>query len=120
MILIGLKTCSTCKAIEKQLKKQGINYDYWDVRLNPPSRDAIEQIVEIIGQDQMKTMVNIAGQSYRSGDYKTKWPQMTLDQRIDALAQDGMLIKRPILWLQDGSVYIGREVDNYLATLGEK
>ena len=39
----------------------------------------------------------MAGESYRSGDFKTRLPTMTDAQALAALAADGKLIKRPLL-----------------------
>lgn len=114
MKLIGLKTCSTCKAVEKQLKAKGLSYDYLDVRQNPPRSQDIAQIVNIIGEDKIKKLVNVTGNVYRENNLKATWGKMSLEEQIQALADQGMLIKRPVLWVNDQEVYIGREVATYL------
>lgn len=113
MYLIGLKTCSSCKQVEKQLKSKGLDYDYLDVRQNPPHRELLKKIAMTIGPANIKKMVNVSGQSYRQGNYKDVWAQLSFDQQLDALANDGMLIKRPIL-VFDQKVLIGKDVQAYL------
>lgn len=117
MKLIGLKTCSTCKGIEKALKQKGIQYDYLDVRQNPPSYEDLLQIVGIIGEDKIKKLVNVTGNVYRERNLKETWGQMTLTEQMHALAEEGMLIKRPILWVSNQEVYIGKEVSAYLVEI---
>jgi arsenate reductase len=40
--------------------------------------------------------MNVSGESYRAGDYKTRLPSMTDAEVLAALAKDGKLIKRPL------------------------
>ena len=54
----------------------------------------------------VKKLFNVAGQSYRDGDFKAKVPNMTDAQAFTALAKDGKLIKRPLL-VGDGFALVG-------------
>ncbi|HGO8538096.1 TPA: ArsC/Spx/MgsR family protein, partial [Streptococcus suis] len=46
---------------------------------------------------------NTSGNSYRELGLKDKFESLTVDQALDLLANDGMLIKRPLL-IQDGKI----------------
>lgn len=112
--LIGLKTCSTCKAIEKQLKIKGLEYDYQDVRENRPSKKQIENWLSLIGEDQIRKLVNTSGLVYRELNLKDKWANLSLNEQIELLASDGMLVKRPILVTEDQQIFIGNEAKKCL------
>lgn len=119
MKLIGLKTCSTCKLIEKMLKQANLDYCYQDVRENPPMVEQIRGWLSIIQEDNIKKLVNTSGNVYKSLGLKDKWEQMNLDEKVNLLASDGMLIKRPILELDNGRIFIGKDIQRYLEE-GEK
>ena len=74
-LLIGYKSCSTCKKTEKFLEDRKIDYKFQDVKEEKPEKDQIKG--------------------------------MTEDEKLDLLASDGMLLKRPILVYGD-DVVVGR------------
>ncbi|MBK0347637.1 Spx/MgsR family RNA polymerase-binding regulatory protein [Aerococcaceae bacterium zg-ZJ1578] len=115
--LIGLTTCSTCKAIEKQLKAKEIDYLYQDVRQERPTESQVQKWVEQIGEVSIKKLVNTSGMRYRELQLKDKWDSLMIEDKISLLASDGMLIKRPILETSDGNFYIGKEVSQFLEQL---
>lgn len=49
----------------------------------------------------MKKFFNTSGMKYRELRLKDKLPEMTDDEKIDLLASDGMLVKRPLLITED-------------------
>ncbi|MBF6625072.1 Spx/MgsR family RNA polymerase-binding regulatory protein [Aerococcaceae bacterium zg-BR9] len=115
--LVGLTTCSTCKAVEKLLKEKNIDYTYQDVRQNRPSESQIRQWLETIGANNMKKIFNTSGMSYRQLKLKHRWDLLTADEKIDLLANDGMLLKRPILETESGEIYIGKDVTAFLESM---
>lgn len=42
---------------------------------------------------------------------------MTLDEKYDLLATDGMIVKRPILFTDDGKILVGPDVKKYVESL---
>lgn len=112
--LVGLKTCSTCKAVEKQLKQKGFSYQYQDVRENRPTREQITEWLILIGEQNIRKLLNTSGLVYRELGLKDKWYLLTLDEQIELLASNGMLIKRPILLLNSQQILIGNEVKKSL------
>jgi arsenate reductase (glutaredoxin) len=95
--IYGIPTCGTCKKAFKWLEKDGIAYEFIDMKVRPPDRQTIAAWMEVLGS---KPMRNTSGQSYRSLDEaKQTWAD---DQWIEAFAQDAMLLKRPI-FVQDGA-----------------
>ena len=45
----------------------------------------------------IKKFFNTSGMLYKEMQLKDKLPDMTLEEKLDLLATDGMLVKRPIL-----------------------
>jgi len=57
-------------------------------------------------------LFNTSGASYRDGGFGERLPSMTEAEAIDALAQDGKLIKRPLL-LGKGVALVGFDETAY-------
>ncbi|HEX4451268.1 MAG TPA: Spx/MgsR family RNA polymerase-binding regulatory protein [Kofleriaceae bacterium] len=97
--------CSTCKKALAWLKANAIAATSIDIVVSPPSRTVLERAQKLAGVP-VKKMFNLAGASYRDGDFKTKLPAMTDAQAFAALAKDGKLIKRPLV-LGDDVALVG-------------
>ena len=69
--LIGLKTCSTCRQIEKLLRQADITYQYQDVRTDRPTADQIRGWLSSINKENIDKLVNTHGQVYRERQLKT-------------------------------------------------
>lgn len=112
--LIGLKTCSTCRQIEKLLRQADITYQYQDVRTDRPTADQIRGWLSSINEENIDKLVNTHGQVYRERQLKNDWKNFSVEEKIQTLALDGMLIKRPILITDNNRLFVGNEVKNYL------
>lgn len=97
--------CSTCKKALAWLKANKIAFTSIDIVKDPPSKAQLEAAQKLAGVP-VKKMFNIAGGSYRDGDFKTKLPTMTDAQAFAALAKDGKLIKRPLA-ISDATALVG-------------
>lgn len=97
--------CSTCKKALAWLKAKKIPFTAVDIVAAPPSKTQLEAAQKLAGVP-IKKMFNIAGGSYRDGDFKTKLPTMSDAQAFAALANDGKLIKRPLA-VTDGAALVG-------------
>jgi len=53
-----------------------------------------------------KKFFNTSGMAYKNAGIKDKIEAMSEDEKIEILASDGMLVKRPIL-IADGLILIG-------------
>ena len=87
--------CSTCKKALAWLRANGIEFTAVDIVKNPPTNAQLEA-AQKLANVPVKKLFNVAGASYRDGDFKTKLSTMSVAQAIDALANDGKLIKRPL------------------------
>ncbi|RLK63310.1 arsenate reductase family protein [Atopobacter sp. AH10] len=118
MLLVGYKKCSTCRGVEKSLEALGLDYSYRPIEKENPSVEELKTWHEQSGLD-IKKFFNTSGIKYRELGLKDKLPAMTLEEKYDLLASDGMLVKRPIL-LTDQDIYVGPQVKKYLSSLEEE
>ncbi|HEM3725818.1 TPA: arsenate reductase family protein [Streptococcus suis] len=94
--------CSTCRAAKAELKSLGLEFEAIDIKATPPSADQLKSWMEATGLE-LKKYFNTSGNSYRELGLKDKFDSLTVDQALELLANDGMLIKRPLL-IQDGKI----------------
>ena len=88
--------CSTCRKALAWLDREGVAYESVNIVDAPPSKATLRQAQKLAGVPVSK-MFNTSGQSYRDGGFKAKLAKMSDDQAFDALANDGKLIKRPLV-----------------------
>ncbi|HEL2204330.1 TPA: arsenate reductase family protein [Streptococcus suis] len=94
--------CSTCRAAKAELKSLGLEFEAIDIKLTPPSAEELKAWMEATGLE-LKKYFNTSGNSYRELGLKDKFDSLSLEQALNLLANDGMLIKRPLL-IQDGKI----------------
>lgn len=92
--------CGTCRKATKWLQQAQIDFDSIDIVTAPPSKRQLKEVLTLSGLP-LKKLFNTSGQSYRQGGFKEKLASMSESEALDALAQDGKLIKRPIVLGKD-------------------
>ena len=107
--------CSTCKKAKNYLDELKIDYRDIDIKLNNPNKEEIRQYYLKSGLD-IKKLFNTSGLLYKELDLKNKLDAMTLEEKLDILASNGMLIKRPILVL-DNQVFFGFKQEDWQKVL---
>ena len=85
--------CSTCKKALAFLREKGIAFEEVDISVTPPSKDELRTMIERRGG--IRPLFNTSGQRYREGGFSEKVATMSVEEAVEALAQDGMLVKRP-------------------------
>lgn len=109
-ILYGYKACGTCRKALAWLKSQGIELAMVDITTTPPSPDLLRRALAREGG--RARLLNTSGQSYRTlGASVVK--TMGDGQLLQALANDGRLIKRPFLVTPAGSILTGFNQDEW-------
>lgn len=116
MKLICYKKCTTCKGVEKMLEENNISYEYRDIKEDNPTAAELKEWHEKTGLP-IKRFFNTSGKIYREENIKDKLPDLSNDEAYELLAKDGMLVKRPILFTDDGEIYVGPDVKKYIETL---
>ena len=97
--------CGTCKKAEKWLQDNGISYVKRPIKEENPTAEELGRWKEESGLP-LKRFFNTSGQLYRSMGLKDRLKDMDEEEQIRLLASDGMLVKRPIL-LVDDRVLVG-------------
>lgn len=90
--------CDTCRKARKWLKTHAAELEVELVHLveAPPDVETLRSLHARSGQP-LRRFFNTSGGSYRSGGFKERLPAMSEQEQLEALAADGMLIKRPVL-----------------------
>jgi arsenate reductase len=109
--------CSTCRNALRWLTSHEVPYRSIDIVAAPPSAATLAQILERSGLPVSK-LFNTSGQSYREGNFKERLKGMSEKDALLALAQDGKLIKRPLL-VSDALVLVGFDADVYTSKLSQ-
>lgn len=98
--MIGLKRCTTCKGVEKNLQAAGLEYSYREIDKVPPRLEELHDWKNRFGLP-ITRFFNTSGAKYRQLGLAKKRKEMSDNEQIELLATDGMLVKRPILFLDD-------------------
>lgn len=98
--------CSTCKKAMKFLDDYGVEYAKRDIKSQNPNYDELKQWYNSSGL-ALKRFFNTSGQKYREMGLKTRLEELDEDEQLKILASDGMLVKRPLLILEDNKILIG-------------
>lgn len=88
--------CSTCKKAAKWLEANGVEHERVHLVEATPDVDRLADLWRRSGVP-IKRLFNTSGRSYRAGGFSQRLPAMSDEDALEALAADGMLIKRPIL-----------------------
>lgn len=104
-IFIEYPKCSTCKKAKKWLEENGVEFIDRNIVTQTPTVEELEKWIEKSGQD-IKKWFNTSGLKYKEMNLKDKLESMSEKEKIELLASDGMLIKRPLL-VSDKWILIG-------------
>lgn len=88
--------CSTCKKAKKWLEENKVEFEERNIVTETPTEKELTEWIERSGQD-IKKWFNTSGLKYKELNLKEKLNNMADKEKIELLASDGMLIKRPIL-----------------------
>ena len=104
-LFIEYPKCSTCKKAKKWLEDNKIEFDDRHIVENTPTVEELKEWIKMSGKD-IKKWFNTSGLKYKELNLKDRLPLMSDDEKVELLSTDGMLIKRPILVLEN-KVLIG-------------
>lgn len=96
MLFLCYPKCTTCKKAEKWLKENSLSYEMRDIKEENPDYEELKEWYTISGLD-IKKFFNTSGNLYKELGLKDKLPEMSEDEKLNLLATNGMLVKRPIL-----------------------
>ncbi len=110
-IFIEYPKCSTCKKAKKWLEENKVDFKERNIVTETPTEQELEGWIKESKQE-IKKWFNTSGLKYKELNLKEKLTKMTDKEKIELLASDGMLIKRPIL-ISDKSVFVGFKEENW-------
>ena len=102
--------CGTCKKALKWLDENNIEHEDIDIKTNHPDKDTLKKYYAQSGLP-LKRFFNTSGIPYRELGLSKKLPDMSEEEQLRLLATDGMLVKRPIVVLEDRVLTGFREAD---------
>ena len=104
-LFIEYPKCSTCKKAKQWLEKNSIKFVDRDITSQTPTVKELTEWIERSGID-IKKWFNTSGIKYKELKLKDKLLDMTDRDKIELLASDGILIKRPLL-ISDSVILVG-------------
>ena len=105
MLLIEYPKCSTCQKAKKYLDSKNIKYGDRNIVVDKLNKEELDKLIKK-SQKDINKFFNTSGLKYRELKLKDKLPNMSYEEKLEILSTDGMLVKRPLLELDD-TVLIG-------------
>lgn len=96
MLFLEYPPCSTCRKAKAWLDSHGVNYTPRHIKEDNPNYEELKNWYAKSGLP-LKKFFNTSGQLYKSMQLKDRLPAMSEEEQLRLLAEDGMLVKRPIL-----------------------
>lgn len=116
MVFLCYERCTTCKRAKAWLVDRGIAFTERPIKEENPSLEELRQWYQRSGLP-LKKFFNTSGLLYKSMELKDKLPTMTEEEQLRLLATDGMLVKRPMLIMED-KVLVGFRENEWTEVLG--
>ncbi len=113
MRVYGIKTCGSVKKALKFLNDNGIEYEFIDFKKSPVGCEKVEEWIGKVGIDKL---LNTRGTKYR----QLKLKELNLDDegKKEWLCKENLLIKRPVIELDNGDVIVGFDEEFYKKVFG--
>lgn len=100
MLFVEYPKCSTCQKAKKWLDEHGLTYEDRHIVENNPTYEELKDWHARSGLP-LKRFFNTSGLKYKALQLKDKLPTMSEDEQLKLLATDGMLVKRPVIVMED-------------------
>lgn len=111
VLFIEYPKCSTCQKAKKWLQENNIEFQDRHILEQIPTVKELEKWIKQSNKE-IKNWFNTSGLKYKELKLKEKLSTMSDEEKIELLASDGMLIRRPILVLDD-KVFIGFRAEEW-------
>ena len=115
MLFVEYPKCSTCKKAKAWLDAHGATYEDRHIVEDNPTAAELEAWHKLSGLPA-KRFFNTSVMLYREMELSKKLPSMTEQEMYDLLATNGMLVKRPLLVLDD-TVLVGFRESEWQAAI---
>ncbi len=115
--MICYPKCTTCQKALRYLDEVGAAYELRNIKEENPTADELAAWQAKSGLP-LTRFFNTSGLLYRSLGLMDKLPQMTEAEMLSLLSTDGMLVKRPLLVMED-RVLVGFRPKEWEAVFGQ-
>lgn len=116
MVFLCYERCTTCKRAKAWLIDRGVEFTERPIKEENPSLEELREWYQRSGLP-LKKFFNTSGLLYKSMELKDKLPAMTEEEQLQLLATDGMLVKRPMVIMED-KVLVGFRENEWTEVLG--
>ena len=96
MLFLWYPKCTTCQRAKAWLDERGVSYELRDIREERPSKEELRAWYARSGMP-LKRFFNTSGLVYKAKNLKDTLLDMSEEEQLELLSQDGMLVKRPLL-----------------------
>jgi len=112
VIFYSYPKCSTCRKASKWLDQNNINYKFVDIVKETPSKKFLELALMQFSLD-LKKIFNTRGKNFKSINFDVL--ELPKKKIIELLSNDGKLIKRPFLIINESKLILGFNESEYTA-----
>ena len=116
MLFVHYPKCSTCKKAMNWLDEHNVEFDQRHIVEDNPTVDEL-RLWHKMSDLPLRRFFNTSGMLYRDMGLKDKLTNMSEDEMYELLASNGMLVKRPLLVLDD-TVLVGFKEKDWEAIVG--
>ncbi|MBR5510146.1 MAG: arsenate reductase family protein [Lachnospiraceae bacterium] len=100
VLFLEYPKCTTCQKAKKWLDEHQVSYEDRHIKEQNPTAEELKEWHRRSGLP-LKKFFNTSGLLYKSMQLKDKLPDMSEEEQITLLATDGMLVKRPLIIMED-------------------
>ena len=109
-----LPNCSTCRTAAKFLKDNGVSFEPISIVEHTPTAKEFKAIIDQTGV-AIDKLFNANGTKFKALGLKEKLSTLSEDEKLELLASDGMLVKRPLA-INGSAITLGFKEDEYRKT----
>lgn len=104
-IFLWYPKCTTCQKAKKWLEENNIQFEERHIVENNPNKQELKEWIKK-SDYEIKKFFNTSGLKYKELNLKNKLPNMSEDEKIELLASNGMIVKRP-MFISDNNILVG-------------
>lgn len=116
MLFLEYPPCTTCKKARRWLEEHNVSFTARHIKEENPSYEELKTWLDASGLP-VKKFFNTSGLLYKSLNLKEKLPSMSEEEQLQLLSTDGMLVKRPLVITDSGTVLVGFKEPEWTAVL---
>ena len=117
ILFLNYPKCTTCIKARKWLEENNIEFTSRHIVEENPTAEELKTFIKLSGLPTKK-FFNTSGMLYREMNLKDKLATMSDDEMVNLLANNGMLVKRPLVVGENG-VLVGFKAETWSEFFGK-